>query len=478
MKRCIGALVLAALVAVASTAAADEHTAGDANALKDASDGLHAAWMAGDAEAMISYFHPDNVGFGMDGGVLASLDEEFLHQAFETGYSARLQQGAPTVQVFGDIAIVSVYETGRVEVPGGGVQEGTWRLTASWVNTEAGWKCVNFHFSPLQAGTMHHGQDGPPPEHMMGMPELMEHAHDQMERMHEQMENMRERMGRLHQGREEMHHGMEEMRGHIERLYQGREGMHDRDRRDMHDRDRRDMHDRGRGEMHDRGREKMHDRPHRGREHDRREAGMEHREHGGPHLFVQHQVADFEQWVEAFKENAAARAESGSEGGIVFRAIDEPNTVFVGLRWSSVEGMMGFVGSPHLKEAMENAGVIGEPMMFFAEDGELVADTEGFELKEHEGPWVIIHHKVEGFDHWKDAFDEHSGARREHGSLGGMLFRNAHDGNDLLLILALEDLELFQQLFASEDMQHAMREAGVVGEPDVRFVKPAFQTDN
>ena len=422
---------MAAVVALslAHLASADEASGGKQHGLQESVDGLHAAWMSGNVDGMASFFTPDAVGFGPDGNVLEAMNEEFLHRGFEMGYEAALRPSPAHIQMLGDVAIASLYETGIIRLPGdAGKLQGTWRLTTVWNKTEAGWQVANYHFSPLMPLPGPGGPPGPPghgPEGM-GMQEMMEHAHKEMGHLNERMEDMREHMDGMRERVEHLHHAMKERQGG---------------------------------------------------EHGEREHGMEHKAHGGPHLFIQHTVADFGPWADAYREHGEVRAEYGSQGGMVFRNADNPLDVFVGLRWETVDGMVAFAGQPALREAMEEAGVTSDPMMFFANDGIRVYDGNDDDAKMHEGPWVSVRHSVEDFEHWKHAFDEGAGMRREHGSLGGFIFRNADDPNDLLVVLAWEGIDAARGMMGSEDLAHAMREAGVVGEAQVTFLKPAFQSD-
>ena len=44
---------------------------------------------------------------------------------------------------------------------------------------------------------------------------------------------------------------------------------------------------------------------------------------------------------------------------------------------------------------------------------------------------LLVKHKVEDYNKWKVAFDDHAAYRSENGSLGGKIFRNANDPDEL-----------------------------------------------
>ena len=88
-------------------------------------------------------------------------------------------------------------------------------------------------------------------------------------------------------------------------------------------------------------------------------------------------------------------------------------------------------------------------------------------------PYMLIRHKVQDYDRWKTAFDEHGTARQAAGSKGGYLFRSADDPKELVIIFEWDDLEKARQFVASDDLRQAMEGAGVTGPPEIRFLELA-----
>lgn len=82
-------------------------------------------------------------------------------------------------------------------------------------------------------------------------------------------------------------------------------------------------------------------------------------------------------------------------------------------------------------------------------------------------PYLLIHHKVENFDTWKNAYDEHRSARDEAGLTEIHLLRNAADRNDVVILFQSEDLERARAFASSDDLRTAMQKAGVVGAPEL-----------
>ena len=86
------------------------------------------------------------------------------------------------------------------------------------------------------------------------------------------------------------------------------------------------------------------------------------------YILVHHKIEDYNKWKPVFDDNAGDRAKHGSTGGKAFRNADEPNDIFVLLEISSVEEGKKFAQSDSLKEAMQKAGVISMPEVYFLEE--------------------------------------------------------------------------------------------------------------
>ncbi len=91
------------------------------------------------------------------------------------------------------------------------------------------------------------------------------------------------------------------------------------------------------------------------------------------HLLVRNTVEDYDKWKLSFDKHSAMRKTAGSTGGRLFHSADNPNDVLVLLEWDDVKKAREFAGSAQLREAMEEAGVVGQPEVRFLEKEELIA---------------------------------------------------------------------------------------------------------
>jgi len=87
------------------------------------------------------------------------------------------------------------------------------------------------------------------------------------------------------------------------------------------------------------------------------------------HVMVRQNVKDFDAWKKAFDEHGSDRKMASSKGGQVFRALDDPNNVFVLLEFDDLDKANKFMNSDGLKEARKNGGVVGKPDVYLMDEG-------------------------------------------------------------------------------------------------------------
>ncbi|MGE5113192.1 MAG: hypothetical protein ACM3JB_20200 [Acidobacteriaceae bacterium] len=83
---------------------------------------------------------------------------------------------------------------------------------------------------------------------------------------------------------------------------------------------------------------------------------------------------------------------------------------------------------------------------------------------------VLVRHKIADFGRWKQVFDGHFGIRHAGGELSHRIFHNHDEATDLTLFFEWETLDRARAFFASEPLTNGMKQAGVVGTPEVIFL--------
>ena len=90
------------------------------------------------------------------------------------------------------------------------------------------------------------------------------------------------------------------------------------------------------------------------------------------HMIIRHKVADYSRWKEAFDAHLNLRKAAGETEARVMVSVDDPHEVTLFFDWDSIDRARRFVGSEDLKQAMKQAGVVGDPDVRLLEDARSV----------------------------------------------------------------------------------------------------------
>jgi quinol monooxygenase YgiN len=87
-------------------------------------------------------------------------------------------------------------------------------------------------------------------------------------------------------------------------------------------------------------------------------------------LFVKHKVADYDRWKQGYDDFNDKRKGLGINAASVHRTPDDPDTIIITHRFKDTASAQAFMNAEDLKSAMQEAGVIGPPEIWFGEDVE------------------------------------------------------------------------------------------------------------
>ena len=82
-------------------------------------------------------------------------------------------------------------------------------------------------------------------------------------------------------------------------------------------------------------------------------------------ILIQHTVKDFAAWKKVFDSSIDLRKSNGELSAQVYRDESNPNMITTINKWNSMANAQKFAHSPELKAAMEKAGVVGAPSVYF-----------------------------------------------------------------------------------------------------------------
>ena len=75
---------------------------------------------------------------------------------------------------------------------------------------------------------------------------------------------------------------------------------------------------------------------------------------------------------------------------------------------------------------------------------------------------MIVRRKLNDFDTWRTMVDDMEGIRRDSGSRGMTVYRNAKDPNEVTLVFEWDDNKPWREYFERPDVQEALKASGSV----------------
>ena len=85
-------------------------------------------------------------------------------------------------------------------------------------------------------------------------------------------------------------------------------------------------------------------------------------------MFIKHRVADYARWKPVFDEHESARRGATLTSHSLHRDVNDPNVVIIAFRATNLERAQEFAGSDELRSTMQEAGVMGPPEIWLADD--------------------------------------------------------------------------------------------------------------
>lgn len=174
-------------------------------------------------------------------------------------------------------------------------------------------------------------------------------------------------------------------------------------------------------------------------------------------------VADFDAWKAVFDANEQNRIENGVLGHHINRAEEDPNSVNVYFAVGDEAKVRAWLESDALRSVMASAGVLSAPVVRWMKP---VVESI---LWDRELPAFIVSHRVEDFDAWLAGYNAADDVRRAGGIVGHAANRSTDDPSIAVVYHQAESFDELRSFLDSEDLQLAMKKAGVASEPEVTF---------
>ncbi len=186
---------------------------------------------------------------------------------------------------------------------------------------------------------------------------------------------------------------------------------------------------------------------------------------GSAAVLIIHEVADYGVWKSVFDDHIQARKDASCQGHYLKRGIDEPDMVYVSCLGSNPTKLRRFLDGSDLADAMKLAGVKGTPTII------LLKPMSRDLVLEKMLPGIIVMHQVEDYDTWRAAYDGFDEFRRQNGIVGHAVSQVQDKPNQVIAYHQANDVAALRAFVESAELKETMQRAGVVGEPDIRFIE-------
>ncbi len=177
-------------------------------------------------------------------------------------------------------------------------------------------------------------------------------------------------------------------------------------------------------------------------------------------ILVTHRVAAYDAGKTAFDAHRGARKAASIVGDHLNRNGGE---VAMYLPATDRAKVAAFVDSTDLRSTMQQAGVTSPPRI------EWLKPVEDAHVADRSTAGLIVAHAVKDFAAWKNVYDSVEGLRKRHGIIGAAVNRALDEPNFVTVYHQAETRAELQAFAASPELKAAMQQAGVAGQPELRF---------
>lgn len=89
----------------------------------------------------------------------------------------------------------------------------------------------------------------------------------------------------------------------------------------------------------------------------------------------------------------------------------------------------------------------------------------------NDGVTLVVRHTVGNFDKWKAGYDGHEGERRKFGWTSATVLTDAGDPTHVVVVGKVKSLAQAKDFTNSPSLKETMKKIGVIGPPDIAFLK-------
>ena len=180
-------------------------------------------------------------------------------------------------------------------------------------------------------------------------------------------------------------------------------------------------------------------------------------------LTIIHECTDFSRWKSGYDADAANRKSAGLTDLMQVRQSTNPKVIALVFGVADLAKAKAMVASPALRQAMQNAGVVGTPQVHFRRGDWTTRDAANY---------LSLNCRIRDIDTFRKGYAMDKADRQTAGLTDLALLQDVDDPNDLALVWAVDDVARAQTFLESPRLaEHQVKNAGVTSQPLLRFWK-------
>jgi len=85
--------------------------------------------------------------------------------------------------------------------------------------------------------------------------------------------------------------------------------------------------------------------------------------------------------------------------------------------------------------------------------------------------FILVRYKIEDYKRWKNTFNDAFEMRKQFGEKSSRAFRSSANPHEMVVLQEWYSLPSARRFAKSKELKQCMKKAGVVGKPDILFLK-------
>ena len=85
--------------------------------------------------------------------------------------------------------------------------------------------------------------------------------------------------------------------------------------------------------------------------------------------------------------------------------------------------------------------------------------------------FILVSYKIEDYKRWKNTFNDAFEMRRRFGERSSRVFKCSDSPKEMVVLQEWDSLASARRFSKSKELRNCMKKAGVVGKPDIVFLK-------